>query len=122
MFGAERHLFDTRVQELGGRLARPCDERIGSLRRSIRRADVRVRLAEVLGDRVDHRVRDLGAAGAVEECERLAERREALTHRLDSCHDTCHSYLGVTVREAPTKQSRSAMTASSALCVARGCS
>ena len=48
-----------------------------ALRRRERPADVRVRLAQVAGDRVDHRVGHLRAARAVEERERLLQRAEA---------------------------------------------
>ena len=57
--------------------ARVRDERVGAAGRLVRRADVGVRLAQVAGDRVDHLVRALRAAGAVEEGERAPERRVA---------------------------------------------
>ena len=47
-------------------------------------------LAEVAGDRVDHRVGHLGAAGAVEERERLLERSEARADVGDRRHATRH--------------------------------
>ena len=44
-------------------------------------AEVRVRLAQVAGDRVDHLVGNLRSARAVEECEPALERRETSTDR-----------------------------------------
>jgi hypothetical protein len=64
------------------------DDRIAPPAREERAVRVRVRLAVVAGDRVDHRLRDLGAAGAVEEDDRPAvllerEGREAGAERVD---------------------------------------
>ena len=53
-----------------------CVERLGAAARLVRPADVRVRLAQVGGDRVDHLVRHLGAAGGVEEDEVALECAE----------------------------------------------
>ena len=68
---------------VGGR-----EQRFGSLRGRKRSSDVRVRAPEVVGDSVDHRIGHLGAAGAVEERERLPERRETLANVGDRGHAT----------------------------------
>ena len=53
------------------------DNGVGAPARREEAAGVRVRLAEVAGDRLDHLVGNLGPAGAVEERRRAGERREA---------------------------------------------
>ena len=65
-------------EEARRRRTRPLDQLDGAHARLVRRADVRVVLAQVGGDRVDHLVRALGAARPVEERKRPVERREAL--------------------------------------------
>ena len=65
------------AEEGRGPLVGEVDERRRSLGRPVRRADVRVVVAQVGGDRVDHLVRALRAARAVEEREPAVERREA---------------------------------------------
>ena len=65
-------------EETRRRRTRPLDQLHGAHARLVRRADVRVVLAQVAGDRVDHLVRALGAARPVEERQRPVERREAL--------------------------------------------
>ena len=52
-------------------------------RRLVRGTDVRVVVAEVVGDRVDHLVGALGAAGAVEEREPALQGGEAGTNSGD---------------------------------------
>ncbi len=47
-------------------------------------------VAHVVGDRVDHLVRALRAAGAVEERERPVERRETRAHGVDVEHGDAH--------------------------------
>ena len=94
------------------------DQRLGRAARPVRAADVRVRLAQVARDRVDHLVRHLRPAGAVEEGERRVERREAAAHRVDvepgfdrheiSFPFTIHEYRGCGLSELPMKQPRSA--------------
>ena len=119
---AERDLVDGRPQEARGGGVRLAHERIGPARRLERAAEVRVRLAQILRDRVDHRVGHLCAAGAVEERHRPVERAEARAHRLDARQDTCHVYAGLTVSDAPTKQSRSAFAIRSSGSLVRGSS
>ena len=95
---------------------RRVDERVRPPGRLVRRADVRIVVAEVLGDRVDDLVGALGAAGAVEEREPPVERREPGAHGRDveqrCAHSTLQEYTGGAVRDAPTKQSRSAFARS----------
>jgi hypothetical protein len=64
-------------EEAAGRGARALDQLHRPDARPVRRADVRVVLAQVARDRVDHLVRALRAAGAVEEGQLAVERREA---------------------------------------------
>jgi hypothetical protein len=80
---AEDRLFGRAAEERGGAFASRRDQRVRALRGLVRGADVCVRLAHVGGDRVDHLVRALRAAGAVEERERPLQRRVARTDRLD---------------------------------------
>ena len=65
----ERDLPRPAAEERRGPLVGEVDERVGPPRGLVRRADVRVVVAEVVGDRVDHLVGALGASGAVEEGE-----------------------------------------------------
>ena len=53
-------------------------------------AEVRVRLAEIAGDRLDDLVRNLRPAGPVEEHQRPRERRETRPHRGDVERDGAH--------------------------------
>jgi hypothetical protein len=69
---AEDRLLGTGAEKLAGRQSCLCHERLGAATRLVRSADVRVRLSEVLGDRVDDLVGNLRAAGPVEEGQRLA--------------------------------------------------
>ena len=71
---AERDLVDGRVEEAGRGRVRARDERVGQPRRLERPAEVRVLVAQVVGDRVDHRVGHLRAAGRVEEGEVALQR------------------------------------------------
>ena len=59
------------------------DERVAPHARLERPAEVRVRLPQVAGDRVDHRVRHLGAARPVEERPATAEGGEARPDGVD---------------------------------------
>ena len=59
-----------------GPLVRGRDELVGALRGGVRRADVRVVVAQVARDGVDHLVGALRPARAVEEREPPVERRE----------------------------------------------
>ena len=74
---AERDLLVRAAEEVPRPPARVRDELVGAVGRLVRRADVGVRLAQVAGDRVDHLVRALRAARAVEEGERALECRIA---------------------------------------------
>ena len=75
--GAEDHLVRRAAEEGSGGQPRVGDEPLGAPAGLVRAADVRVRLAQVGRDRVDHFVGDLRAAGAVEEGEVTLEGREA---------------------------------------------
>ena len=90
---AERDLLGRAAEEGGRALARALDELVGAPARLVGRADVGVGLPEVAGDRVDHLVRALRAAGAVEEREGPIERAEARADRTDvegrRAHATC---------------------------------
>ena len=80
---AERDLARRAAEERRGPLVGEVDERGRPLRGPVRRADVRVVVAEVVGDRVDHVVGALGPAGAVEERQPAVERREARADGVD---------------------------------------
>ncbi|HWH05698.1 MAG TPA: hypothetical protein VNT23_04605 [Gaiellaceae bacterium] len=80
--GAEDRLVRMAAEEAARRLARPVDQRVGADARREGRTGVRVVLAQVARDRVDHRVRHLSAGCAVEEGGRPVEGREARPHRL----------------------------------------
>ncbi len=60
-----------------GLLVGEVDERRRAARRLVRRSDVRVVVPQVAGDRVDHLIGALGAAGAVEEGEPALQGGEA---------------------------------------------
>src|SRR4029077_18790312 len=85
------------------------DELVRALRRRVRRAHVRVVLAQVAGDRVDHLVGALRAAGPVEEGEPPVEGPEACADRIDvergDAHATSQAYVVSAVSDAPMKQS-----------------
>ena len=72
----ERDLLGTAAEEVGRTLPRVLDQLDGAPRGLEGAADVRVRLAEIAGDRVDDLVRALRAAGPVEEGERPLESAE----------------------------------------------
>ncbi len=80
---AEDRLFRRAAQELGRSEPRLSDERLGLAARLVRAAGVRVRLAVVARDGVDHLVRDLCPARPVEEGERLPQRCISGANRLD---------------------------------------
>ncbi len=90
------------------------DELVRPAARLVGRADVRVVLAQVARDRVDHLVRALRASGAVEEGEAPVERGEARAHGGDvECGGAHADLLSVddpavarawTTSELPTKQ------------------
>src|SRR5439155_15625433 len=120
--GSERDLVDGRAEETCRGLVRLDEQRVRAPRGRERASGVRVRLAQVAGDRLDHAVGHLRAAGAVEERERLLQRAEAGAHLLDGRQDTRHVYSGSIESDAPTKQSRSAFAARSAGSSARGVS
>ena len=123
---AEDHLVRRGAEKLGRRLPRPGHERVRPQRRLEGAAEVRIRFAQVGRDGIDHRVRHLRPARAVEERERTVECREARPDRLDpqrrraARHATRHSYRGEIVSDAPTKQSRSAFANRSSTSVVRG--
>ena len=74
---AEGDLVARAAEERAGLLVGEIDERRGAARRLVGGADVRVVVAHVAGDGVDHLVGALRAAGAVEEGEPALQRREA---------------------------------------------
>ena len=74
---AEGGLVGRAAEERPGLLVREVDQLDGADARLVRRADVRVVLAQVARDRVDHLVGALRPAGPVEEGEAPVERREA---------------------------------------------
>ena len=77
---AERHLVAGAAEERAGLLVGEIDERRRAARGLVRGADVRVVVAEVAGDRVDHLVGALRPAGAVEEREPALQGGEAGTN------------------------------------------
>ena len=87
---AERDLVGMAGEEAAGGRACTLDQLDRSDARLVRRADVRVVLAEVARDRVDHLVRALRAARAVEEREPAVERRVARPDGLDVEHRRAH--------------------------------
>jgi hypothetical protein len=119
---AESDLVDGRIEEVRGGCARLREQGVGAPRRAEWPVGVRVRVPEVVADRVDHGIGHLRTTRAVEECEGLLQRGEACAHRLDGRHDTCHWYSGFSVSDAPTKQSRSAFSIRSSTSFVRGVS
>ena len=100
---AERDLGGGTAEERGGAGVRSLHELVRAPARLVGRVHVRVRLAEVRRDRVDHRVRALRAAGRVEERERPVERGEPRPNCADvecggahaiSSPFTVHRYCG----------------------------
>jgi hypothetical protein len=87
----ERDLVRMAGEEPAGRHAGLFDQLDRVKTRLVRRADVRVVLAEVVRDRVDHLVRALGATGAVEEHERAVQGRESRPDRVDIEHCRAHA-------------------------------
>jgi hypothetical protein len=80
---SETDLLEPRAEKRGRRhVCLLHDELAGAARRE-RAAEVRVRLAEIGGHRLDDRFRHLGASRAVEERLRAAEGREARPNGLD---------------------------------------
>src|SRR5581483_7043464 len=73
---AEDRLLGRAAEEPRGGRPRVRLERLGAAARLVRPADVRVRLAQVRRDRVDHLVRNLRAARRVEEDQVALERGE----------------------------------------------
>ena len=89
----ERRLSGRAAEERRGLLVRMLDERGRPPARRVRRADVRVVLAEVVRDRVDHLVRALRATRPVEERETAVECGEPRTNRGDVERRRAHSDL-----------------------------
>ena len=100
----ERDLAGIAAEERGGTLVRGIDHLVRPARGLVGRADVRVVLAQVPGDRVDHLVGALRPTRAVEEREPAVEGAEAGAHRADiqerRAHATLHVYAGATVSDA----------------------
>ena len=97
-----------RTEEVGDRGVGFLDDRVGALAGRERPARVRVRVAVVADDRVDHPLRDLRATRSVEECDRPAillagERRELRPQGFDIEPGHLDSSLTVArERNAPT--------------------
>ena len=87
---AEDRLARLAAEERRGRKARLREQRLGSAARAESAAEVRVRLAQVVRDRVDHRVGHLCPSGPVEERGRPAERGEARADGVDVEGDGAH--------------------------------
>ena len=87
----ERDLVRVALQEAAGGRMRSLDQLDGADARLVGRADVRVVLAQVARDRVDHLVRALGAARPVEEGQPAVERRVAGPNRLHIQHRDAHA-------------------------------
>ena len=87
----ERDLVRVAGEEPAGRHARPLDQLHRADARLVRRADVRVVLAQIPGDRVDHLVRALRPAGPVEEGEPAVERGEPRANGLDVQQGRAHA-------------------------------
>ena len=83
----ERDLLVAAAEEGGRALPRVRDQRIRAPRGLVGSADIGVRLPEVAGDRVDHLVRALRSARAVEEGDRPLERAEPRANRVDVVGD-----------------------------------
>ncbi len=81
--GAERHLVGRAAEEAAGGLARGIDDAHGPLAGLEGPADVRVGLAQIRGDGVDHLVGNLCPAGPVEQHEPALERAVAPADGLD---------------------------------------
>ena len=79
------------LQEAAGGGVRALDQLDGVQARLVRRADVRVVLAQVARDRVDHLVRALRPAWSVEEGELPVQRRVARPNGLDVQHGCAHA-------------------------------
>ena len=88
--GAEDHLVRRAAEEGCGRESRVGDEPLRTPARLVGATDVRVRLAQVGRDRVDHLVGNLCAARPVEEGELVLEGREACSNRGDVERDGAH--------------------------------
>jgi hypothetical protein len=87
---AECDLPRRAAQPFAGREPRVGDHGLRSATRLVGPADVRVRLAKVAGDRVDHLVGNLRPARSVEEREAASERRETRPDRVDVEGDRGH--------------------------------
>ena len=83
----ERDLLVAAAEERSRTLTRVRDQRIRAPRGLVGSAGVGVRLPEVAGDRVDHLVRALRPARAVEEGERSLERAEPRANCVDVVGD-----------------------------------
>ena len=117
----ERDLAGIAAEERGGALVRGVDQLVRPARRLVGRADVRVVLAQVAGDRVDHLVGALRPARARRRTRaggRARVKRARTAPTSSSVALTRPSrYVqraGFAVSDAPTKQSRSAFASSSA--------
>ncbi len=88
---AEGDLVGMAREEAARCRARPLDQLDGPDARPVRRADVRVVLAQVARDRVDHVVRALRPTRPVEEGERAVERGVAATDSGDVQQGRAHA-------------------------------
>src|SRR5262249_23583903 len=88
---AEDRLLGWAAEETGRRRVRKLDELVAAATGGERTAQIRVRLAEVRGDGVDHGLGALGPARRVEERDAWREYREACPCRCDVEGHPCSS-------------------------------
>ena len=88
---AEDRLLGPAAEEARGGRVRLLDELVAAAAGGERTAEVRVRLAQVGGDRVDHALRALRPAGRVEEGDARGEGREARPDRVEVEAHPCSS-------------------------------
>ena len=97
MLGPNATSSGLQPRNAAARSTRVRDQRVGAPRRLVGSADVRVRLAEIAGDRVDDLVRALRAARPVEEGERPLQRAEPCADGGDvECGGQTHESLSAT--------------------------
>src|SRR6185437_14547826 len=108
--GAEDHLARRAAEERAGSEPRVGNEPLGAPTSLVRSTDIRVRLAQVDRDRLDHLVRHLRAARAVEEGKVAAEGREACPSRDDIEGDGAHDPTLATSHSTPCVLAASVQT------------
>ena len=88
---AEDRLLGPAAEEARGSRVRLLDELVAAAAGVERAAEIRVRLAQVGGDGIDHGLRALRPAGPVEERDTGGERRESRPDRLEVQRHPCSS-------------------------------